>query len=77
MGIEGRGLTRKGLGNVPVMILAALDWLVDADIRSFFDQIPQTPLKKKLKGFVDDKALLRIMDLWLKQGAHHNQLAGE
>ena len=53
-----------------------LDWLVDADIRSFFDQIPQTPLNKKLKGFVDDRALLKIMDLWLKQGAHHTSLLG-
>lgn len=53
-----------------------LDWLVDADIRSFFDQIPQTPLKKKLKGFVDDKAVMALLELWLKQGAHHTSLLG-
>ncbi|WMP17329.1 reverse transcriptase domain-containing protein [Thiothrix lacustris] len=53
-----------------------LDWLVDADIRSFFDQIPQTPLKKKLKGFVDDKAVMVLLELWLKQGAHHTSLLG-
>lgn len=57
-------------------INCGLDWLVDADIRSFFDQIPQTPLKKKLKAFVDDRTLLGIMDLWLKQGAHHTSLLG-
>lgn len=57
-------------------INCGLDWLVDADIRSFFDQIPQTPLKKKLKAFANDRTLLGIMDLWLKQGAHHTSLLG-
>lgn len=57
-------------------INCGLDWLVDADIRSFFDQIPQTPLKRKLKAFAPDRTLLSIVDLWLKQGAHHTSLLG-
>ncbi|MFZ1342877.1 reverse transcriptase domain-containing protein [Thiothrix eikelboomii] len=57
-------------------IACGLDWLVDADIRQFFDQIPHALLRKKLKAFMEDRALLGIMDLWLKQGAHHTSLLG-
>lgn len=57
-------------------IFCGMDWLVDADIRQFFDRIPQKVLKKKLKGFVGDKEVLRLMYQWLKQGAHHTSLLG-
>lgn len=50
------------------------DWLVDADIKSFFDQIPQRPLLKKLKSFVSDSAAMKLIDQWIKQGTHHNSL---
>lgn len=57
-------------------IFCGMDWLVDADIRQFFDRIPQKVLKKKLKGFVGDRDVLRLMHQWLKQGAHHTSLLG-
>ncbi len=47
------------------------DWLVDADIKSFFDSIPLAPLTKTLKSFIDDKATLKLIEQWLMQGAHH------
>lgn len=52
------------------------DWLVDADISQFFDNIPLTALQKKLKALVKDSDTLNLMDKWLKQGAHSSSLFG-
>ena len=48
-----------------------LHWLVDADIRSFFDSIPIKPLRTRLKAFVADRELMRLIDLWLDLGVSH------
>lgn len=50
-------------------IRIGLHWLVDADIRSFFDNIPHKPLRARLKTFVADRELLRIIDTWLDLGS--------
>lgn len=50
------------------------DWLVDADITSFFDNIPHNILIKILKKFVADKAALSLIEKWLKAGAHQSSL---
>ncbi len=44
-------------------------WLVDADIKSFFDRIPHRPLKKKLKKTLSDPELLDLIFQWLDIGA--------
>lgn len=49
-------------------------WLVDADISSFFDQIPIPELKKVIKGFIKDTPLNQLINKWLDQGAHHGSL---
>ena len=49
-----------------------LDWLVDADIASFFDSIPHRPLRKQLKRFIDDAAAMRLIDQWLAHGLHRS-----
>ncbi len=49
-------------------------WLVDADIRSFFDSIPHGQLFKVLKKFVNDPGAMRLIDQWLTLGAHHTSL---
>ncbi len=48
-----------------------LYWLVDADIKTFFDSIPVKPLRARLKTFVADRDLMRIIDLWLDLGVSH------
>lgn len=52
------------------------DWLVDADISKFFDNIPLAPLQKKLKAFVKDGDALNLIDKWLKQGVQSSSLFG-
>ena len=52
------------------------DWLVDADISKFFDNIPLTALQKRLKGFVKDSNAPSLIDKWLKQGVNSSSLFG-
>jgi RNA-directed DNA polymerase len=52
-------------------IACGLHWLVDADIRSFFDSIPIKPLRARLKAFIKDRELMALVDLWLDLGASH------
>ncbi len=51
-----------------------MDWLVDADIKSFFDSIPHRPLLKVLKPFVNDAKTFKLIEKWLKLGAHQTSL---
>lgn len=44
-------------------------WLVDGDIKSFFDNIPHGLLKKKLKKSISDRELLDLIFRWLDIGA--------
>ncbi len=55
-------------------IAIGLDWLVDADIRSFFDSIPHRPLLKILKRFVRDRYAITLIEQWLKSGAHQSSM---
>ncbi len=50
-------------------IRCGLPWLVDGDITKFFDTIPHRHLQKTLKRYIPDRELLRLIDLWLAEGA--------
>ncbi|NKB64822.1 MAG: Retron-type reverse transcriptase [Gammaproteobacteria bacterium] len=47
-------------------------WLVDADIKKFFDSIPHKPLLSQLSGFLKDPDALRLVNKWIKLGAHQS-----
>ncbi len=51
-----------GIGTTPV------NWILDADIRSFFDQIDQTWLVKFLEHRVGDERVIRLVRKWLMAG---------
>jgi len=53
------------------------DWLVDADITKFFDEIPHKPLIKILQNFIAETETLNLIKKWLKHGAHHSSLLGK
>jgi retron-type reverse transcriptase len=52
-------------------IRCGLSWLVDADVRAFFDNIPQRPLLKRVRRHVPDKDLVRLMEQWIAMGPSH------
>lgn len=43
-------------------------WVVEADIRSFFDRIDHEHLMSMLERRIDDKAFLRLIRKWLRAG---------
>ena len=47
---------------------ARVNWILDADIRSFFDKIDQTWLIKFLKHRIGDGRVIRLVCKWLKAG---------
>lgn len=59
----------QALNRARERIRIGLHWLVDADIQGFFDNIPHKPLRAKLKAFVADRELLRLIDAWLDLGS--------
>lgn len=58
-------------------IFCGLHWLVDADIKSFFDQIPHGLLKKELKKLIPDKELMKLIVRWIDVGAPRTGVFGK
>lgn len=57
-------------------IQCGLFWLVDADIKSFFDTIPHEPLFKIVKKLVPDREIVELMRRWLKESIPHQGILG-
>ena len=51
-----------GIGNTPV------NWILDADIRSFFDSVSHDWLVRFLELRIGDKRIIRLVRKWLKAG---------
>jgi len=45
-----------------------IKWILDADIKAFFDQIPHSILMELIELRVGDKRILRLIRKWLKTG---------
>lgn len=43
-------------------------WIVDADIRGFYDHVPRAPLQEILRRRVNDGGILRLIGKWLHAG---------
>lgn len=43
-------------------------WVVDADIKSYFDTIPHDKLLLSVRSRVIDRSLVKLIELWLKAG---------
>ncbi|QTA90421.1 reverse transcriptase domain-containing protein [Desulfonema magnum] len=50
-------------------VFCGLTWLVDADIKSYFDNIPHKPLIRILQNLISDKELIGLIQRWLDVGA--------
>lgn len=50
------------------MQFAPLSWLVEADIKGFFDNIDHAWMLRMLEERIDDRAFLRLIGKWLKAG---------
>jgi group II intron reverse transcriptase/maturase len=64
----GRG-THDALDALDVGINSTkVNWIVDADIRSFFDEISQEWLVRFLEHRIGDQRIIRLIQKWLKVG---------
>jgi RNA-directed DNA polymerase len=63
----GRG-AKDALRRVDQLLEAGKVWVVDADLKGYFDSIPQDKLMEAVAGHIADGPLLDLIQRFLKQG---------
>jgi RNA-directed DNA polymerase len=43
-------------------------WVVDADIKSYFDRIPHDHLLLSVRSRVIDRSVVKLIEMWLEVG---------
>ena len=59
---------KDALRRVDRLLKAGKTWVVDADLKGYFDNIPQDKLMDKVGEHVSDGAVLELIERFLKQG---------
>ena len=54
------------------LIRRRINWVLDADIKAFFDQIPHDGMLELINKRIGDKRILRLIQKWLKTGYSEN-----
>jgi RNA-directed DNA polymerase len=63
----GRG-AKDALRRVEQLLTTGRDWVVDADLKGYFDNIPQDKLVEAVAEHIADGAILELIQRFLKQG---------
>jgi len=63
----GRGC-KTALRRLSALLNVGYTWVVDADIKGYFETIPQEKLMRKVEERVSDGRVLELLRLYLKQG---------
>lgn len=63
----GRG-AKDALRRVDQLLKAGKVWVVDADLKAYFDTIPQTPLMARVEEQIADSRVLELIEKLLQQG---------
>jgi group II intron reverse transcriptase/maturase len=67
-GCRPRRHQHQALDALYVAIMGKTSWVLDADIRSFFDTIDHEWMKRFIEHRIGDKRLVRLLMKWLKAG---------
>jgi RNA-directed DNA polymerase len=67
-GFRPRRGCKDALRRVERLLNQGYTWVVDADIKSFFDTIPHKPLMAKVMERIADRRVLDLIESYLKQG---------
>jgi len=54
-----------------------VNWVLDADIRDFFNQLDRAWLRRFLEHRIADKRVLRLIDKWLAAGSSRTGMVGD
>jgi RNA-directed DNA polymerase len=66
-GFRPRRSCRDALREVDRLLKQGFNFVVDADLESYFDSIPHEQLMKRIEERISDGRLLDLLRLWLKQ----------
>jgi group II intron reverse transcriptase/maturase len=58
----------RALDALAVAISKRVNWILDADIRAFFDSVDHTWMKRFVEHRIGDRRLVRLLMKWLKAG---------
>jgi RNA-directed DNA polymerase len=64
---HGRGC-HHALERVEELLAAGYQYVVDADLKSYFDTIPKARLMARIREKVSDSRVLRLVEMYLEQG---------
>jgi RNA-directed DNA polymerase len=64
---HGRGC-HHALERVEELLAAGYHYVVDADLKSYFDTIPKARLMTRIREKVSDSRILRLVEMYLEQG---------
>lgn len=67
----GRGC-KDALRRVDQLLKSGYEWVVDADLKSYFDTIPHEQLRKRIEEKVADGRVLELISKYLGQGVLEN-----
>jgi RNA-directed DNA polymerase len=67
----GRGC-KDALRRVDQLLKSGYEWVVDADLKSYFDTIPHEPLLRRIEEKVADGRVLELLRKYLGQGVLEN-----
>jgi RNA-directed DNA polymerase len=60
--------TKQALRRVAALLKAGYTWVVDADLKSYFDSIPHEPLLARVQEKVSDGRVIKLLQAYLEQG---------
>jgi RNA-directed DNA polymerase len=67
-GFRPKRSTHQGLDRIRSGIRRGNCWVVDADIHSFFDEIPRGKLVEALRERISDRRVIELVKSWLRAG---------
>lgn len=66
-GFRPQRSTKQALRRVVMLLRAGCRYVVDADLRAYFDRIPHAPLRARVQEKVSDRRVLALVDGFLQQ----------
>ena len=60
--------TKQALRRVDALLKVGYTWVVDADLKNYFDSIPHEPLLARIQEKVSDGRVIKLLQAYLEQG---------